>query len=312
MVEDNSINQQVAKELLQNIGLVVEIANNGLEAINLIVKQHDFDAVLMDIQMPIMDGYSATQAIRNKLHLKELPIIAMTAHAFESDHKKCLAAGMNDYMSKPIDPELLYERLLQWIKPSKRVISPINTLTELTEDDELYKIPLQLAGIDVADGLNRMSGNHTLFQKLLLELQQDYADSANQLRTFLDNNSTQDIESASQLIHSIKGMTGNISAKRLHQAADDLEMGIREEKTQEWLTLLDSFDDAAKEVFNSIQSLKIDTKKRPTHVAIKNLDRSTVTPLLIELTQSIKHHNLNAIEQFNSLKPLINLLTVQK
>ena len=156
MVEDNEINQQVARELLEGAGFLVTIASNGEEAV-LAVKEKGFEAVLMDVQMPVMDGYEATRRIRKwedlwisespprtiaeslrikineRIPIQSLetkiripkskdPIIAMTAHAMTGDREKCLEAGMNDYVSKPIDPEKLFSALVRWIKPGKRVI----------------------------------------------------------------------------------------------------------------------------------------------------------------------------------------------
>jgi CheY-like chemotaxis protein len=118
LVEDNEINQQVARELLEGAGLPVAIATNGEEAVGA-VKKKDFEAVLMDVQMPVMDGYQATREIRKDERLKGLPIIAMTAHAMTGDREKCLKAGMNDYVSKPIDPDELFFTLVKWIKPGE-------------------------------------------------------------------------------------------------------------------------------------------------------------------------------------------------
>jgi len=118
VVEDNKFNQQVAQELLEGIGLMVTIANNGDEAVRA-VKEKDFEAVLMDVQMPVMDGYQATSEIRKDERLKGLPIIAMTAHAMTGDREKCLKAGMNDYVAKPIDSEELFSTLVKWIKPGE-------------------------------------------------------------------------------------------------------------------------------------------------------------------------------------------------
>ena len=114
LVEDNQINQQLAQEILQEAGATVTIANNGQEALNCL-NDHSFDLVLMDVQMPVMDGYQATQAIRNEMGLTDLPIIAMTAHAMESDQEKCLEAGMNDYIAKPVELDQLFSIITRWI-----------------------------------------------------------------------------------------------------------------------------------------------------------------------------------------------------
>ncbi len=117
VVEDNSINQQIMSELLKQVGLTVELAGNGQEAVNLVVASAPFDAVLMDLQMPVMDGYEATRLIRLMKSAQELPIIAITAHAMTEERERCLATGMNAHVSKPINPDELYKTLVQWIKP---------------------------------------------------------------------------------------------------------------------------------------------------------------------------------------------------
>ena len=119
LAEDNEINQQVAEEILQQAGLVVRIANNGKEAVEM-VRAGNFDVVLMDIQMPVMGGFEATQEIRRDERFKDLPIIAMTAHAMAGDREKSIEAGMNDHVTKPIDPDQLISALVKWIKPGKR------------------------------------------------------------------------------------------------------------------------------------------------------------------------------------------------
>ena len=124
LVEDNEINQQVAREILEGAGLNVTLANDGQEAVNA-VKENNYDAVLMDVQMPVMDGYTATREIRKDDRFKELPIIAMTAHAMTGDEDKSLESGMNGHVTKPIDPDQLFATLQKWIKPSeKRAPSP--------------------------------------------------------------------------------------------------------------------------------------------------------------------------------------------
>ncbi|MFN3076405.1 MAG: response regulator [Alphaproteobacteria bacterium] len=154
LVEDNAINQQVAKEILEWVGLIVTVAGNGEEAVQK-VEGAPFDAVLMDVQMPVMDGYVATRAIREDF--KELPILAMTANALKGDREKCLAAGMNDHITKPIDRRLLYDTLMRWIPPANRTVA-IPARMPVAPDAAGQTLP-ELAGIDVVEGLNRVNGN---------------------------------------------------------------------------------------------------------------------------------------------------------
>ena len=313
LVEDNAINQQVAQDILENTGIVVLIANDGLEAVNMI-KQNSFDAVLMDIQMPKMDGYAATHYIRHDLAKKKLPVIAMTAHALDSDRKRCLDAGMNDYITKPINPELLYNCLSKWIKPGNR-ITPITKVIEgLDKVDKEGEMPRHLSGIDVEAGLQRLSGNHQLFKKLLQELARDYGDSAAKIRDALASGScTQDFESARHLVHTVKGMSGNLSANKLQEAAYDLEKGIKQGHQQDWPVLVQKYDDALTKVVKSIESLPTEEVEIFDQVDGMNAEqRAEMAPLFIELTTFIDEYDYRAASCWESMKPQLKGRGVQE
>ncbi|MDH3876693.1 MAG: response regulator [Desulfobacterales bacterium] len=235
LVEDNEINQQVAKEILEGAGLNVTLANNGQEAVNA-VKENEYDAVLMDVQMPVMDGYTATKTIRkweggmrNK-GKAQIPIIAMTAHAMAGDEDKSLQAGMNGHVTKPIDPDQLFATLQKWIKPSeKRVqVQQPEVSVERSESDktvpEEEKLPESLPGFDLTDGLKRLQGNKKLYRKLLLSFATDYCGAANDIRIALD---AKDFDSAHSLVHNLKGLAGNLAATELQSAAVNLEKLVK-------------------------------------------------------------------------------------
>ena len=152
LAEDNEINQQVAKEILEQAGLVVSIANNGKEAVEM-VSAGNFEVVLMDIQMPVMGGFEATQEIRKDERFKDLPIIAMTAHAMAGDREKSLEAGMNDHVTKPIDPDQLLSALVKWIKPGKREMSEGESESLIGKKEVKEILPSELPGISIASGL---------------------------------------------------------------------------------------------------------------------------------------------------------------
>ncbi|MGD9181437.1 MAG: response regulator, partial [Desulfobacterales bacterium] len=223
LVEDNEINQQVAKEILEGAGLNISIANNGQEAVDA-VKENNYDAVLMDVQMPVMDGYTATKTIRkwesgmrNK-GKAQIPIIAMTAHAMAGDEDKSLQAGMNGHVTKPIDPDQLFATLQKWIKPGEKrvqvqqpeipVAHPESNKAALDED----QLPESLPGFDLSDGLKRLQGNKRLYRKLLLNFATDYGETANDIRSALD---AKDFERAHSLVHNLKGLAGNLAATDL-------------------------------------------------------------------------------------------------
>ena len=214
LVEDNEINQQVAREILEGAGLNVALAADGQEGVNA-VKENNYDVVLMDVQMPVMDGYAATREIRKDKSFKDLPIIAMTAHAMAGDENKSLEAGMNGHVTKPIDPDQLFSTLQKWIKPSeKRVqVQQPEVPVEQSESDKAVpaedELPEYLPGFDLADGLKRLQKNKRLYRKLLLSFATDYNAVANEIREALD---AKDFDQAHSLVHNLKGLAGNLAA----------------------------------------------------------------------------------------------------
>jgi signal transduction histidine kinase/CheY-like chemotaxis protein len=221
LVEDNALNQQLASELLRDAGLVVDIAENGLVAISR-MQTVDYDLVLMDMHMPVLDGVSATRAIRALPGKRDLPIVAMTANAMLADRERCREAGMVDFVVKPIDPDTLFRTLLRWIKPTgaTREAAGIQT-ADITPGGDL-----SLAGVDVdvAAGLRRVLGKHTLYLDLLHSYLAGQRPLLSQLRAALAMGK---LEKAELLAHSCKGMSATIGADTIAQAADALEQALR-------------------------------------------------------------------------------------
>ncbi len=216
VVEDNTINQEIARGLLTYIGLTVSIANNGREGVAAVETDH-FDLILMDIQMPEMDGITACRLIRGQYSAEVLPIIAMTADAMEGDEEKSLAAGMNAHLSKPIDPNLLYHTLAKFLdpKPIKKNQTPL---------------------IDLDRGLKRVAGNGKLLEKIWRRFKAEHAEDISKLRAAIDSGNHDD---ARRLIHTLKGVTGNIGAEKLYQFIDKLGRNHpNEEALQKMETLL--------------------------------------------------------------------------
>ena len=246
LVEDNEINQQVAREILEGAGLVVTLANNGREGVNA-VKAGDYDAVLMDIQMPVMDGHTATRRIReweeqlkaqsSKLKVKtpegipvrapHVPIIAMTAHAMTGDAEKSLAAGMDGHVTKPIDPDQLFTELAQWIIPGRaaRQDGPVAEVVPAPTDATATELPAALPGFDIAEGLTRLQGNRDLYRKLILKFADSCRDGIGQIGNAIEAGNHTEIM---HLAHSIKGSAGNLAAQALQDAAKGLEHLIKD------------------------------------------------------------------------------------
>ncbi len=248
LVDDNSINQEVAAEFLQAVGMEVRIADNGRACLEMLEREA-FDLVLMDIQMPEMDGLEATRRIRRQARFNHLPIIAMTAHAMTGDRDKSLAAGMNDHITKPIDQKILYQTLKQWLPAAggDAVVQPVPTGAA----DSLDALP-DLPGIESDQALRVLSGNVSLFVKMLYEFKEKYALLPTRLRELSETGNWSEI---GVFAHTIKGVAGYIGAPDLGAAARCLEDALKAERRDEAGGLLVTFIDALDAVLSSLSGL---------------------------------------------------------
>jgi PAS domain S-box-containing protein len=225
LVEDNEVNQQVATELLESVGASVVVANHGGEAVRILTECEQpppFDIVFMDLQMPEMDGLTATRLIRAQPQLQPLPIIAMTAHALVEERQRCLDAGMNDHVSKPIDPDALFTTLMRWAKPQReRVPGAEDRPAKRAHDEALPKID----GVDMAGGLKRVAGNQRLFCDLLMQFVAKQPEANLQLLAAIESG---DNQLAERIAHTVKGVAGNIGLGNVFTSAEKLERAIRE------------------------------------------------------------------------------------
>lgn len=225
LAEDNRINQNVARELLESVGMIVEIANNGQEAVSILQDRGgEFDAVLMDIQMPVMDGFEATKIIRKNPALADLVVIAVTAHAMQGDRDRCMQAGMNDYVAKPITPELLFSVLTRWTRPDhiENIAHARATGFALLEQNE--NLPESLPGLHVESGVARMAGNVKAYSRMLKDLLRFGSNTIERLPTLVKEN----IQLAVRQMHTLKGTAANLSAKQLQKVSLEFELALRE------------------------------------------------------------------------------------
>jgi signal transduction histidine kinase/DNA-binding response OmpR family regulator/HPt (histidine-containing phosphotransfer) domain-containing protein len=289
VVEDNSINQQVIQKTIESEGFIVDIANNGKEAVNMVDKIR-FNAVLMDMQMPEMDGMEATQLIRQKPQHNELPIIAMTAHAMSDVREKLLAVGMNDYITKPFDVDDLFSVLEKWIAgpkptahqshlPSEETQQTFNTYQQKSIENQEQaifnpsqstnvnrsmrtKLPDHLPGIDIKAGLTRLRGDCHLYHKLLRDFYQDYQDIVQRMRDALH---TSKFKTAQRLAHTVKGTAGNLGAIELSETSSIIEMTLNTGKKIQ-PALFQQFEKTVTEVMETLAKLNDETvQKRTTH-----------------------------------------------
>jgi len=209
VVEDNVINQELILEILQGQGMQVDLANNGAEAIAMLDNK-DYNLVLMDCQMPVMDGFSATRIIRKNPKFSELPIIAMTANSSPEDREQCFACGMNEFITKPINWEQFFQTLTHWIKPMSG-----NFPTK-----DWHELANQLPGFELTQVMSLLNGDQ---QKLIAMLRRFHTQFAPEVTAFISQINTHRLEAAQAWLHSLKGSAGNLGAQELYQATLTLE-----------------------------------------------------------------------------------------
>jgi len=297
LVEDNVVNQQVATELLEQAHIVVTIANNGAEAVEM-VEDQEFDSVLMDLQMPVMGGLEATRHIRAIEKFKDLPIIAMTANVMGGDREETQKAGMNGFVGKPIDPDILYTTLVQWIPHEDRDI-PEKLLNRTSGNVEEDTEELILTGFDVDGALNRVGGNTKAFRRLLARFIESETDSVVRIRAALDDG---DRETAIREAHTLKGVAGNIGAVDVQKIAADVEQllnkrgeVIPEELLSRTETLLHSAIDAANDAANQAE-------EPPGQDGASSVASVDIQQLLDQLDKQIDEFDATASETGETLK----------
>jgi CheY-like chemotaxis protein len=230
LVEDNEMNQELAMELLSQAGMDVVLANNGKEAVDILAKDSRFDGVLMDCQMPVMDGYTATREIRKNPAYKELPIIAMTANAMAGDKEKVIEAGMWDHIAKPLNVGEMFATIAKWIKPAAATATVATVSSASTIDAAPASAPASdglpaLPGIDVKAGMATTMNNEKLYKRMLIKFrdsQGNFADLFAAAQTDLDP------VAPARAAHTLKGTAGNIGAKEVQAAAGELEHACNE------------------------------------------------------------------------------------
>jgi PAS domain S-box-containing protein len=296
VAEDNEVNQQVAKGILESNGFVVDLADNGVLALEAVQKKA-YDAVLMDINMPEMDGYTAGREIRVLPGFKHLPIIAMTANAMTGDREKALAAGMNDHVAKPIDVKHLLNVLKKWITPVKKENTPTKTAYNGASPDSLGPVP----GIDIQAGLDRLAGDTNLYKNLLKRFAENQSDTPDKIQQALSN---EDLETAHILAHTIKGVSGNVSATFVFESATRLDEAIKNKEIRTALALLPDFSARLSEVIQGIHGLE--TQAKAPEQSKKAPDLETLNPQFITLERMIDENNPNAIRIVSQIRDQIS------
>jgi PAS domain S-box-containing protein len=306
LVEDNEINQQVAVELLESEGLTVEVADNGKIAVDMITNNRDkYSLVFMDLQMPVMDGYTAVEHIRSNKDFDSLPIIAMTADAMSGVQEKVLSIGMNDYITKPINVDELYKTLLKWIKPEDIKDRPKKEKRKKVEKNTPLEILLpKIPGIDIKSGLKRLAGNKKLYMKIL----QQFAENNREFsRNVLKAVESKDQELSVRAAHTLKGVAGNIGATDLFTVTKDLE-GMLHENFPDLDTvkkLLDKVNELLIPLVEAIDELR---KKQEVckKAEVSDLDLEKVKQAVVELKTRLEEYSAESSESFDNLKDLLS------
>jgi len=283
LVEDNEINQQVAREILENAGLLVTIAENGQIAVDQVYK-HTYDAVLMDVQMPVMDGYESTRVIRKEAKYNALPIIAMSASAMIQDKEMAKKSGMNDHVSKPLNVKELLSILRKWIVHKERPFSECTTQSKKSVQETNNMIIPELPGIDVEEGLSRVSGKKNIYIKMLNNFVCSFPESAQEIQTLLND---EDFATARQIAQTIKRVSSSIGAKSLQKITGELELAIQSNEKCKFDNLIKSFKKEMEGVLNVLRPVLNEIEKSNV---IENKIEIGDTQTLLNFLSELKPH----------------------
>jgi two-component system sensor histidine kinase/response regulator len=290
LVEDNPVNQQIAVELLEMTGAVVDVVNDGKSAVEKVFSHpKDFyGVVFMDIQMPEMDGVEATQLIRKNTQFNELPIVAMTAHALLSERQRCLAAGMNDHIAKPVDPHFLYQMIIQYCPNNSFAAREVTA----QKSESIHHNDIKIVGLDIEQGLNRTLLDRQLYLKLLEMFVGDQRDSVTEARALF---SQDDLHGVQRKMHTLRGVAALIGAE-IAKDAEKIEQLIDERSD---LNLIDAKLMACEDhLFRLIQSIELyllrnEIEYKSDSVLFENQDLSLSQ---VEQTLNICFHLLGNYE----------------
>jgi signal transduction histidine kinase/CheY-like chemotaxis protein len=292
LAEDNELNQQVACEILRDVGMVVDVAENGRIACEKVQAQatslHPYDLILMDVQMPVMDGIQATRTIRAEKFGADTPIVAMTANAMVSDQEECKAVGMVDFIPKPIDPDVLFRALLRWIKPrfnDNTATAPIASEAQppqMPPSPELEEaLPSTIPGLDQAAGLRRVLGKPSRYIAMLRRFADTQDRVVADIRQALQ---AQDSTLAKRLAHTLKGLAGNIAAADLQHAAKAVDEALRDSNTLDTLNpLLDALEASLVQQITDIRLALPSTAATAKHPVMDAQQLATVSQQLSTL-----------------------------
>jgi len=271
LAEDNIVNQTVMFGLLEDTGIEIIIANNGVEALELLDMNSDIEMVFMDINMPLMDGYEATKRVRKKYRYDKLPIVALTANVMQKDIDKYKKIGMQEYLGKPIDIQSLYAVLLKYIREKVNILEYKEPKSDTSDKKNLLQIISKLKGLNSTEGIERVGGDALLYQNILFDFLEMFRDLPVKIETLIYSSK---IEELSKLVHNVKGASGNISANNLFKLMELFELEIYNNKS-DFRMLIEKLDKEMEVLIESIEFLKSKNKnltRKKTPIKKKELD----------------------------------------
>ncbi|TRW98299.1 response regulator [Paracoccus sp. M683] len=312
LVEDNEINREIAVELLKDAGLDVDCAENGLVACRMVSERGDsFAAVLMDVQMPEMDGVEATRQIRRDWSAEDLPILAMTAHAYEEDRQRCLASGMNDHIAKPIDPQVFLATLERWLRRSAPS-GPASAQGETRLISGGADLPSELPPFDIPAALLRVNGKQPLLRRLIIGFRDSYNDVAERLGAMLHAGQADD---AARLAHGLKGVASSLELAEVAAIARRLEDRLRAGQEDGMGSLLSDLGDAMREAMAAVALLDGGPVAQGDQIAAtmpatgqgKILNLSEAAEARRALREQINRHSLSARKGFQNYAEIMGM-----
>lgn len=307
LVEDNELNREVATELLHMAGFIVDTAENGKVALEM-VSRANYDLVLMDMQMPVMDGVTATREIRKLPQFSTLPIVAMTANVMQHDKDKCIAAGMNDHIAKPIDPDELWEKMHYWLKLKSITTATANKPSTSAQSVTETQLSTDIPGLDTRIGLQRMAGNDKLYLSMLNKFIHSQCASSELIFKALKANDT---PTAELIAHTLKSTAGNIGATKIQDIAIQLESAISSHEPEQNIDLM--LNELSAELSALTHSLSFflpsENSSDPAGLPIV---REKTQQILIQLVNLLSDDDPEAVELYSEFSALFHQLLGDK